>query len=117
MGLARLAKWQWEGYSLYHQSWANLLIHIVLVPLFLAGNILLLAGIARLSWPVSIAGLIVMAVSFAAQGLGHGRESNPSVPFTGFGNALARIFLEQWIAFPRFVITGGWMRAFRSAPL
>ncbi len=116
MGLLGLAEWQWEGYPLYHRARKNLLIHIILVPLFLAGNVALLAGIARFSWVLSLAGLAAMAVSFAAQGLGHGGEANPSIPFTGFGNACARIFLEQWIAFPRFVLTGGWLRAFRSAP-
>lgn len=115
MGLLKLAKWQWEGYPLYHRARINLLIHIALVPLFLAGNVVLLVGIARASWPAAVAGLAAMAVSFAAQGIGHGRETNPSVPFAGPGNALARIFLEQWIAFPRFVISGGWLRAFRSA--
>jgi uncharacterized membrane protein YGL010W len=113
MGLVRLAKWQWEGYPLYHRERKNLLIHIALVPLFLAGNVVLLAGIARVSWRASLAGLIATVVSFAAQGFGHGREANPSVPFTGFITSFARILLEQWIAFPRFVLSGGWLRAYR----
>jgi hypothetical protein len=54
-----------------------------------------------------------MAVSMALQGRGHRGEVNPPVPFSGAGNALARIFLEQWITFPRFVLTGGWWQAFR----
>jgi hypothetical protein len=30
------------------------------------------------------------------------------------GNAISRIFLEQWVTFPRFVLSGAWMRAWRS---
>jgi len=26
----------------------------------------------------------------------------------------ARIFLEQWITFPRFVLSGGWYHAWRA---
>jgi hypothetical protein len=112
-----LARWQWDGYPLYHQARTNLLIHILLVPVFLAGNIALLAGIVRLSWPAALAGFAAMAISFAVQGYGHGREANPSIPFSGPANAFARIFLEQWVTFPRFFLSGGWTRALRSAPL
>jgi hypothetical protein len=28
---------------------------------------------------------------------------------------VGRIFFEQWITFPRFVLSGGWLRALRSA--
>jgi hypothetical protein len=109
-----LLAWQWDGYARYHQSRANLLLHIVLVPLFLLGNVAMAVGIIRLSWIVAIAGLGAMVVSIALQGRGHRGEADPPVPFSGPGNALARIFLEQWITFPRFVFSGGWTRALRS---
>lgn len=115
MGPRGLARWQWEGYPLYHQARLNLLIHILLVPVFLAGNIVLLAGLALRSWPAAFAGIAAMALSFAAQGFGHKREANPSIPFASPVNALARIFLEQWFTFPRFVVSGGWARALKSA--
>jgi hypothetical protein len=54
-------------------------------------------------------------VSIALQGRGHRGEPVPPVPFSSSGNALARIFLEQWITFPRFVLSGGWSRALRGA--
>lgn len=114
MGLIELARWQSEGYPLYHRARANLLIHILLVPAFLAGNAALLAGLALRAWAWAFAGLAAMVLSFAAQGFGHIREETPSIPFTGPANALARIFLEQWVTFPRFVLSGGWWRAFRS---
>lgn len=115
VGPEGLARWQWDGYPLYHQARTNLLIHILLVPVFLVGNLALLASLTTRSWPTALAGLAAMALSFAAQGYGHGREPNPSIPFAGPANALARIFLEQWITFPRFVFSGGWSRAMRTA--
>lgn len=108
-----LLAWQWEGYARYHQSRANLRLHIVLVPLFLAGNVALIVGIMRLSWIEALAGIALMAFSMALQGRGHRGEAVPPVPFSSPANALSRIFLEQWITFPRFVLTGGWWRALR----
>ena len=107
--------WQWEGYARYHQSRANLLMHIVLVPLFVAGSIALLVGVIRLDWIEAAVGAGCMFVSIGLQGRGHKNEPTPPVPFSGAGNALSRIFLEQWITFPRFVFAGGWWRALRQA--
>ena len=44
------------------------------------------------------------------QGIGHKREAEPPVPFDGPGDFLARVFVEQFFTFPRFVLTGGWLR-------
>jgi hypothetical protein len=114
-GKTGLLAWQWEGYARYHQSRANLLLHIVLVPLFLSSNLALIAGVIRLSWGMVIAGLSGMALSMALQGRGHRGEPVPAVPFSSPANALSRLFLEQWVTFPRFVLGGGWLRALRNA--
>jgi hypothetical protein len=114
MIVKQLLAWQWEGYARYHQSRANLWLHIVLVPLFLSGNGLLLVGLVRLDWKKALAGVVCMGASMALQGLGHKGERVPPEPFTSRGNAVARIFLEQWITFPRFVLSGGWRRALES---
>jgi hypothetical protein len=89
-------------------------MHIVLVPLFLAGNVALIVGAIRLDWIEALVGVACMGVSIALQGRGHNGEAVPPVPFSGAGNAIARIFLEQWITFPRFVVTGAWWRALRT---
>jgi hypothetical protein len=109
-----LLAWQWEGYARYHQSRANLLLHVLVVPLFLAGNVAIAVGLVRLDWVEVLVGAASTFVSIAAQGRGHKGEPVPPVPFSGAGNALARIFLEQWITFPRFVITGAWSSALRA---
>lgn len=114
MNVSELLAWQWEGYARYHQSRANLLLHIVFVPLFLAGNIALIVGAIRLDLLEALAGAACTLVSMVLQGRGHRGEPVPPVPFSGAGNALARIFLEQWITFPRFVLTGGWWSSVRN---
>jgi hypothetical protein len=115
MGVGELLKWQWEGYTRYHGSRANLLIHIVVVPMFLLGNVGLVAALARGSLLCTGFSVAAMIVSVALQGKGHGMERVPPEPFTGPLNAISRIFLEQWITFPRFVLSGGWSRALREA--
>ena len=115
MGVSELLAWQWEGYARNHQSRANLALHIVLVPLFVAGNVALIVGAIRLDWIEALVGAGCMFASIALQGRGHQGESVPPVPFSGPGNALARIFLEQWITFPRFVLTGAWWRSLQQA--
>ena len=115
MGLSELLVWQWQGYPKYHQSRANLLMHIVLVPLFLVGNVGLVVGLLRLDWIEALVGIGCMAGSMVLQGRGDRSEPVPPVPFTGADNAVIRIFLEQWITFPRFVLGGGWWRALRAS--
>jgi hypothetical protein len=60
--------------------------------------------------------IAAMLVSVALQGRGHRQESTPPEPFTSPVNAVSRIFLEQWVTFPRFVLSGGWSHAMRAAP-
>lgn len=115
MNVAELLKWQWEGYPRYHGSRTNLLIHIVVVPMFLIGNVGLVAALVRGSLLCAVLSLAAMIVSVILQGRGHGMESVPPEPFTSPLNAVSRIFLEQWITFPRFVLSGGWLRALREA--
>lgn len=115
MSVQELLEWQWEGYPKYHASRANLLLHIVVVPMFLAGNVGVIVALLDGSWGLATASIVAMVVSVALQGRGHRIEAVPSVPFTGPANAVSRILLEQWVNFPRFVATGGWLRALRNA--
>lgn len=114
--MSELLRWQWQGYPRYHQSRANLLIHIVLVPVFVLGNVVLVVALAQASCAPALVALVAMVVSVALQGRSHRQESTPPEPFTSAVNAVTRIFCEQWVTFPRFVLSGGWYRALRSAP-
>lgn len=115
MGIAALLAWQWEGYARYHRSRANLLLHIVVVPLFVLANLALVTALCVGAWLIAVCGAGVMVASIAAQGRGHRGEALPPEPFSSPINAVARIFLEQWITFPRFVLSGGWSQALRAA--
>jgi uncharacterized membrane protein YGL010W len=110
-----LLAWQWSDYAAKHRARVNLLIHIVAVPLFVAGLVLVIAGIGLADWTPGLAGLAAMIAGFAAQGLGHGREPERPAPFLGSIDFLSRFLAEQFVTFPRFVISGGWSANLRQA--
>ena len=114
MNTSSLLRVQWEGYARYHQSRSNLLLHIVFVPLFLAGNVALLVTLIERRWLRALGAVAVTGVAIAIQGRGHRKEPVSPEAFTSPLNALSRIFLEQWVTFPRFVLAGAWMQALRS---
>ena len=115
MNVRELLRWQWNGYPRYHRSRQNLLIHIVMVPLFWSGNVGLMIALVEQSALLGILALAAIVASVALQGRGHRQEQFPPEPFTNAANAVARIFLEQWITFLRFVMSGGWLRAWRAS--
>ena len=106
---------QRDGYGRYHRARRNLIIHIVAVPLFLLGNVALVLGLAQGRWLGAATGLALTLVSLAAQGLGHRMEPDPPIAFAGPADAVWRILVEQWISFPRFVLSGRWRRAMRQS--
>ncbi len=112
--ISEIIDWQWKGYHLYHASKLNLLLHIVFVPLFVWANVGLIASLLRGQLVAVVAAAIVMLLAFAFQGIGHKGESVPSVPFSSVGSAIKRILIEQWITFPKFVISGAWLKALRA---
>lgn len=114
MSASQLLRWQWEGYPRYHRSRFNLLLHIAAVPMFLVGNVALVVALVQRSWHIGIAAVVAMALSVALQGRGHRHEHIPPEPFTSPLNAVARIFLEQWVTFPRFLFSGSWAHALRQ---
>ena len=116
MDIGELLRWQRQGYARYHQVRQNLLIHIVAVPLFLVGTVALAGAIARLSLVLLAVAVGCVFVAVALQGRGHRLEPVPPEPFTGPLNFVSRLFFEQWVTFPRFVSSGGWLAALRKAP-
>jgi 2-hydroxy-palmitic acid dioxygenase Mpo1-like len=102
-------------YPRFHQDRTNLAIHVVAVPLFVISILAAAWSFATGRW---LAGALLAAgplVSLAAQGAGHKQERNPPLPFAGPGDFVARVLTEQFYRFPRFVLTGGWARAWRDA--
>jgi hypothetical protein len=115
MGPRELLRWQWEGYPRYHTQRVSLLLHLISMPFFWAGTLLLVAAVSSLRWPLGVVGFGCMLVALIAQGRGHKLEPVAPAPFTGPGNFVARFCLEQWINFPRYVFSGGWKAAFDKA--
>jgi len=109
-----LLAWQWNLYSVNHRDRRNLLLHILSVPFFQAGTLMLI-GSPLVSWTFAPAGLGMMVVVMIMQGRGHKLEKDPPVPFRGPLDVIGRILLEQWVNFPRFVLSGGWEKAWRAA--
>jgi Protein of unknown function (DUF962) len=114
MKLGELLEWQWRGYARNHEDRVNLLIHFVAVPLFLAGTLALILSIGFGSPTLAATALASMILSLVLEGIGHKREANPPVPFAGPWDFVRRYFVEQWITFPRFVLSGAWLRTLTS---
>ncbi|MBC3882211.1 terminase [Undibacterium sp. LX40W] len=113
--MLKLIQWQWNEYHDFHRSRKNLLIHIFAVPLLLIANINLVWALTQSAWIHAIISAGLMLLSLVLQGKGHKIEETPSIPFSSPLNAISRLFVEQWINFPRFVVSGGWWQAFRSS--
>ena len=107
-----LIAWQWRNYADNHRDRANLLLHIVAVPAFIAGILacarLLIAGL----WFGAAVAFGFAVLAFALQGIGHRRESVAPIPFDGPLDFVGRVFVEQFVTFPRFVLSGQWARNF-----
>lgn len=102
--------WQWSHYGSNHRDRGNLLLHFVAVPAFVGAALACLSCLIQGFWFAAGLSFLLMVVAFAAQGVGHKREREAPVPFDGPGDFLARVFVEQFITFPRFVLSGAWMR-------
>lgn len=114
-----LLAWQWGLYPDNHRDRRNLLLHVVSVPLFQLGNVLLVTAPVTSLWSV-LPGIVFTVGALALEGRGHRLETVAPVPFRGPFDALSRLFVEQWVTFPRFVLSGGFARAWRAtrgAPL
>jgi hypothetical protein len=106
MTITEFLAWQWSDYPAKHRHRVNLAIHIVAVPLFMLGCAVVALGILRLAPMKLVTGLAAMIVSVVLEGVGHRLEPEQPAPFHGFPDFLKRFFLEQWVTFPRFVLSG-----------
>jgi hypothetical protein len=108
-----LLSWQWNLYPGNHSQRRNLLLHVLTVPVFQLGTVLLFTSPLTSLW-MALPGLVGMVGAMAAQGRGHKIETTAPVPFRGPLDVVSRIFVEQWVTFPRFVLSGGFARAWRA---
>jgi len=104
-----------QDYPRFHKNKMNLLLHIVMVPVFVVGVVYALWAALQGRWLAAVLALLLPLVSIAIQGAGHKKEPNPPLPFEGPGDFVKRIFSEQFYRFPKFVFSGEWLRAVRSS--
>jgi phage terminase small subunit len=110
-----LLDWQWSDYSAKHRSRTNLLLHIVTVPLFQVGCVVLVGTAAARSSVGMGLGILGMFAALIIQGRGHRGEREAPVPFDGAADFVSRFLVEQWVTFPRFVLSGGWRRNLKAS--
>lgn len=106
-----LVAWQWSDYSEKHKNHVNLLIHIIAVPLFWLGTAALLTGIWQNTNSLILTSPLLLVFSFILQGLGHRLEIETPAPFGGPLDFIRRFLTEQFVNFPRFVLSGIWYRS------
>ena len=109
-----LVGWQWALYAPGHRDRLSLLLHIATVPLFWIGTVMLAGAIGGGSAGAAVSGLALWLAALLAQGRGHGREREPPVAFHGSIDFASRFAVEQFVTFPRFVLSGGWLKAWRD---
>ena len=109
-----LLAWQWRLYKDNHRDRKNLTIHLLTQPLFVAGLVAAITGPLIGVWWMLAAGPAAMVLAIALQGRGHKIEEVPPVAFRGPGDVFKRIFAEQLITFPRYVLSGRLATAWRG---
>ncbi len=113
LSFRQLVEWAWRETPPVHKSGANLLIHLIAVPLFVAGHVLLIVG-AILSWWLVAVALASILSSLILQGVGHSMERQQVPAFTGPRDFMRRLYAEQFCNFWRFLGSGQWYAHLRS---
>lgn len=111
-----LLAWQYRGYAERHVDKLNLWVHLYTVAAFIASAAAAFAHLLSLQWFGVLVSLGVMAAALGLQALVGRREALSAPPFDGPVDALRRVFAEQFVTFPRFVLSGGWMRNVTRRP-
>jgi len=115
MSFSELLEWQWSHYDANHRNRNNLLIKIVAVPLFWIGAVNFVVPLVFAGLVHALGGAILMAASLFLQAKGQEMESKPAEPSDSARDFVRRVLAEQFVTFPRFVISGGWWRNFNAA--
>jgi len=120
VNIVEVAAEQWRDYSERRQNKINLLIHIVTVPLVwfaalqvLGGLVLMLIGVGGIKMWVYAA--ILTAIALFAQSHGNGMEAKKAAPPSNPKDFAMHAVAEQFITFPRFVLSGQWLRNLQAA--
>jgi hypothetical protein len=106
-----------NDYAYFHGNRLNLAVHALMVPVFVVSALAMVGDLIAGRWLGAMALAGGPVLSLALQRIGHRREVHPPIPFEGPGDFLKRIFAEQFLRFPLFVLSGEWRRAWvRAGP-
>ena len=109
-----LVQWQRDVYPEVHSKRSTLLVHVVTVPIFVAATFGLLVAIVTLQPIQALLAVGTMVAAFGVEGFMHKREPK-SYAIDGPADLLSRVFVEHFVTFWRFVLDGGWAKAYREA--
>jgi Protein of unknown function (DUF962) len=119
MTFADVLNEQWRDYADRHRNKVNLLIHIATVPLvwiaalqLFGGLMLMLIGVGGLKMWIYAA--ILIALALFAQAQGNGMEAVKPRPVSDPKAFALNALAEQFVTFPRFVLSGDWLRNFQA---
>ncbi len=115
MSFSELLEWQWSRYDANHRHRNNLLIKIVAVPLFWIGAVNFVVPLVFAGLVHALGGAILMAASLFLQAKGQEMEGKPAEPSSDARDFVRRALAEQFVTFPRFVVSGGWWRNLKTA--
>jgi len=87
----------------------------VTMPAFVSGFMLVPLAAAAGVWQLGVLGGVMMLMALISQGRGHRMEPNPPLPFASPLDFVARFTIEQTVTFPRFVLSGGFAKAWKNA--
>jgi hypothetical protein len=108
-----LLRWQWQTYDEAHRDRRNLILHALSAPLFIGATITVPIAALFGRWALAAGALGTALGVLAIQGAGHRLEANAPAPFLGPLDVVMRFVAEQWITFPRFVLSGQLARSWR----
>jgi phage terminase small subunit len=98
------------AYAATHRHPSNLLLHLIAVPLFIVASLLLLSGLLGASLLPVVLGAIGLVAALALQRQGHKLEEQEADTDQ---ECLQELLLQQFVTFPRFILSGDWWRAWR----
>ncbi len=113
VSFTELVTWAWRETSPVHRSRTNLLIHIIAVPLFVLGHVLLIASVID-PW-LLVGAVLSIVISLTAQKYGHSLEHHQVHAFTGAPDFLRRLYAEQFCNFWRFLFSGEWYASYKAS--
>ena len=73
-----------------------------------------LSGLFALDLAQIAVGIIALIAGLGLQRQGHRLEAEQPEPVSDRQDAMKRLLTEQFITFPRFVLSGAWWRAWRE---